>query len=302
MYLSDLTNDFVEFLEIERGRSVKTAENYRLYLARFIEFSDNMRVGDITLETARKYRLWLNRYRDEQRRTLSPRTQSYHLIALRVFLKYLARREIKSLDSAHIDLPKVARPQVSFLHVDEIEQLLAAVPPASKTAERDTALIALLFSAGLRVSELTSLNRDQINLDKREFIVRGKGQKDRPVFISNVAAEALSLYLASRTDDSPALFVNLSSNKGDSDDQRLTSRSVQRLIEKYAKLAGLTKKITPHSLRHSFATDLLMNGADIRSVQGLLGHSNIATTQVYTHLTDPHLKEVHERFHSDESS
>ncbi|MCL2001821.1 tyrosine-type recombinase/integrase [Candidatus Saccharibacteria bacterium] len=302
MYLSDLSTDFVEFLEVERGRSVKTAENYRLYLDRFVEFSDDMKVGDITLETIRKYRLWLNRYQDEQKRTLSPRTQSYHLIALRVFLKYLARREIKSLDAANVDLPKVAKPQVSFLHVDEVEQILAAIPPDAKTAERDAALIALLFSAGLRVSELVSLNRDQINLDKREFIVRGKGQKDRPVYISNQAAEAISLYLAMRLDSSPALFINQSANRGTNDDGRLTARSVQRLVEKYAKLAGITKHVSPHTMRHSFATDLLMNGADIRSVQGLLGHSDISTTQVYTHLTDQHLKEVHERFHSDDQS
>jgi site-specific recombinase XerD len=300
MYLSDLTHDFVEFLEVERGRSQKTAENYTLYLARFVEFSNDIKVGDITIETVRKYRLWLNRYEDDQKRKLSPRTQSYHLIALRVFLKYLARREIKSLDAANIDLPKVAKPQVSFLHVDEVEQLLAAIPPDSKTAERDTAIIALLFSAGLRVSELVSLNRDQINLEKREFIVRGKGQKDRPVFISNQAADAISLYLAMRLDDSPALFTNQSRNAGDDEDQRLTARSVQRLVEKYAKLAGITKKVSPHTMRHSFATDLLMNGADIRSVQGLLGHADISTTQVYTHLTDQHLKEIHERFHSDE--
>ncbi|MDR0979851.1 MAG: tyrosine-type recombinase/integrase [Candidatus Nomurabacteria bacterium] len=300
MYVSDLTTDFVEFLEVERGRSVKTAENYSLYLDRFVEFSDNIEVGKITIETIRKYRLWLNRYEDDQKRKLSPRTQSYHLIALRVFLKYLARREIKSLDAANIDLPKVVKPQVSFLHVDEVEQLLAAIPPDSPTFERDTAIISLLFSAGLRVSELVSLNRDQINLDKREFIVRGKGQKDRPVFISNQAAEAISLYLALRLDGSSALFINQSKHQGDDEDQRLTARSVQRLIEKTAKLAGLTKKVTPHTMRHSFATDLLMNGADIRSVQGLLGHADISTTQVYTHLTDQHLKEVHERFHSDD--
>jgi len=301
MYLSELIIDFVEFLEVERGRSQKTAENYALYLNRLVEFSGDIKVGDITLETIRKYRLWLNRFEDEQKRKLSPRTQSYHLIALRVFLKYLARRDIKSLDAAHIDLPKVHKPQVSFLHVDEVEQVLAAIPKDSKTHERDTAMISLLFSAGLRVSELVSLNRDQINLDRREFIVRGKGQKDRPVFISNQAADAISLYLASRADDSPALFINQSANAGADDDHRLTPRSVQRLVEKYARAAGITKKVSPHTMRHSFATDLLMNGADIRSVQGLLGHADIATTQVYTHLTDQHLKEVHERFHSDEA-
>jgi site-specific recombinase XerD len=299
MFTSDLVTDFVEFLEVERGRSKKTAENYRLYLDRFVEFTEDIKVGDITLETVRKYRLWLNRYVDDQKRTLSPRTQSYHLIALRVFLKYLARREIKSLDAVHVDLPKVNKPQVSFLHVDEVEQILAAIPPNSPTYERDAAMISLLFSAGLRVSELVSLNRDQINLDKREFIVRGKGQKDRPVFVSNQAADAISLYLAMRLDDSPALFVNQSRNVGEDDELRLTARSVQRIVEKYAKLAGLTKHVSPHTMRHSFATDLLINGADIRSVQGLLGHSDISTTQVYTHLTDPHLKEIHERFHSD---
>ncbi|MCL2371272.1 tyrosine-type recombinase/integrase [Candidatus Saccharibacteria bacterium] len=301
MHLSELVNDFVEFVEVERGRAQKTAENYDHYLQRFLEFAGDIKPSEITLETIRKYRLWLNRYEDEKKRKLTLRTQSYYLIALRSFLKYLARREIKSLDAAHIDLPKVTKPQVSFLHVDEVEQIIAAIPPESKSYERDVAMIALLFSAGLRVSELVSVNRDQINLEKREFIVRGKGQKDRPVYISNQAAEAIALYLDSRTDDSPALFVNQSRNAGADDELRLTPRSVQRLVEKYSKLAGITKKVSPHTMRHSFATDLLMNGADIRSVQGLLGHANIATTQVYTHLTDHHLKEIHEQFHSDEA-
>lgn len=303
MYTSDLVSDYIEHLEVEGGRSVKTAENYRLYLERFIDFSNDCLVSDINTEIVRKYRLWLNRYRNDQSDELATITQAYHLIALRGFLSYLSKRDIASLSADKIELPKVARKQVTFLDFDEIERLIDAVESSEgETKLRDRAIIELLFSSGLRVSELVGLNRDHVNTKRREFTVRGKGKKDRPVFISQTAAEHIDNYLAGRLDNLPPLFLNYSRNNRVStagDYRRLTARSIQRLITKYAKLAGITKHVSPHTMRHSFATDLLMNGADIRSVQSMLGHSNISTTQVYTHVTDQHLKEVFEKFHSE---
>jgi site-specific recombinase XerD len=304
MYVSDLILDFLEYLEVEKGRSSKTTENYSLYLNRLIEFAgDELKPEQVTYDQVRKYRLWLNRYKNFNGEDLSRRTQAYHLIALRGFLKYLARRDIKTLDPSRIDMPKLDRKQVTFLDNAEVAQIISAVNANSKTSLRDIALIELLFSSGLRVSELVNLNRDHINLERREFVVRGKGNKDRPVFISDAAADALKSYLNSRQDELPALFTNDSKNttnskKIDSDHRRLTARSIQRIVQKYARLAGVTKHVSPHTMRHSFATDLLMNGADIRSVQSMLGHSDISTTQIYTHVTDAHLKEVHAKFHS----
>lgn len=311
MYVSDLINDFLEYVEIERGRSRHTIENYALYLARFLElteedFEAGLKPSDITPEVLRKYRLRLNRFHDnEKNQNLSALTQSYHLIALRGFLKYLARRGVKSLDPSLVDLPKAVKKQVTFLHYDEVERLLAAIPEDTETGLRDRAIIELLFSGGLRVSELCKLDRTDINLERKEFVVRGKGSKDRPIFISASAAECVGNYLEARTDSLPALFLNNSRNTTAPDTagnyRRLTPRSIERIVEKYAKLAGITKHVTPHTLRHSFATDLIMNGADLRSVQSLLGHSNISTTQIYTHVTDPHLREVHQKFHSETS-
>lgn len=294
--------DYVESIEVEGGRSPKTAENYELYLERFVEFTEDIQTQHITTETIRKYRLWLNRYENPQKETLSTITQSYHLIALRGFLKYLGDRGIESLTPDKIKLPKVTRKQVSFLHFDEVSQLLEVVPLDEESGLRDRAILELLFSSGLRVSELVNLNRGHVNTKRREFMVRGKGQKDRPVFVSKSAAERVDEYLAARLDNLPPLFLSYSRNNVASqsgDYRRLTARSIQRMINKYARLAGITKHVSPHTMRHSFATDLLMNGADLRSVQSMLGHANIATTQVYTHVTDEHLREVHERFHSD---
>ncbi len=304
MYLSELINDFLVSLEVENGRSKYTARNYELCLYRLLEFGgEEMKPADITAEWLRQYRLWLNRYTTERGKGLSVTTQAFHLVALRGFLKYLAKRQIASLDPVLVDLPRTHRPQVTFLHVDEIDKILAEIPMDTETGLRDRAIFELLFSTGLRVSELISLNRDSVNLNKREFMVRGKGQKDRPVFVTQSAADAVQDYLDERKDSLPALFLNNSRNQpaaGTSGDyRRLTSRSIERIINKYVRAAGITKKVTPHTLRHSFATDLLMNGADLRSVQSLLGHSNISTTQIYTHVTDPHLKEVHEKFHSE---
>lgn len=300
--MSELILDFIEHLEVEGGRSSKTAENYRLYLERFVEFTEDTKVGDITSEMIRKYRLWLNRYKNNMDDELATITQSYHLIALRGFLGYLSQRDIETLAPNKIVLPKVSRKQVTFLHYDEVERLISGIDITSEAGLRDRAIVELLFSSGLRVSELVNLNRDHVNTKRREFMVRGKGQKDRPVFISEAAAGWVDHYLDVRDDALSPLFISYSKNVEPStsgDFRRLTARSIQRMISKYARLAGITKHVSPHTMRHSFATDLLMNGADIRSVQSMLGHSNISTTQVYTHVTDEHLREVYEKFHSE---
>ncbi|MBQ3348193.1 tyrosine-type recombinase/integrase [Candidatus Saccharibacteria bacterium] len=310
MYISDLIEDFLEHLEIEAGRSKKTIENYRLYLERFYEIAaeilnkDDVKASDLDRELLRQYRLRLNRYGSENgSEDFKVITQAYHLIALRGFLKYLVRREIKSLDPSLVDLPKVVRKQVTFLHFDEVEDMLNEIDLSTESGLRDRAIIELLYSGGLRVSELVNLNRDSINLERREFMVRGKGSKDRPIFISEACADRVRDYLDARTDSLPALFLNNSKNQQAVDQsgnfRRITTRSVARIVEKYARLAAITKHVSPHTLRHSFATDLLMNGADIRSVQSMLGHADISTTQIYTHVTDAHLKEVHDKFHSE---
>ncbi|MBQ6487307.1 tyrosine-type recombinase/integrase [Candidatus Saccharibacteria bacterium] len=310
MDIYDLIDDFLEHLEIEVGRSKKTVDNYRHYLERFVMLAqeilqkDDIKPSDIDKELVRKYRLLLNRYGSENgTEDLKIITQTYHLIALRGFLKYLARRDIKSLDPSLVDLPHTIRKQVTFLHFGEVEDMLEQIDLSTESGLRDRAIIELLYSSGLRVSELVNLNRDSINLERREFMVRGKGSKDRPIFVSKSAADRLQDYLDARTDSLPALFLNNSRNTQAVDTsgnyRRMTARSVERIVEKYARLAGITKHVSPHTLRHSFATDLLMNGADLRSVQTMLGHADISTTQIYTHVTDAHLKEIHEKFHSD---
>ena len=306
MFVSEALTDFLEHLEIEGGRSQNTIRNYSLYLERFIEFAGDIEVVKITSEMIRRYRLWLNRYKnDNDGKALSILTQSYHLIALRGFLTYLSRRDIPSLSADKIILPKTVRKQVTFLQYDEVVNLIDNIPLDNEQGLRDRAIIELLFSSGLRVSELVNLNRDHINLKRREFMVRGKGQKDRPVFVSQHAAEQVENYLQARQDSLPALFLSYSRRSTkptmSGDYRRLSARSIQRMVSHYARLAGMTKHVSPHTMRHSFATDLLMNGADLRSVQSLLGHSSISTTQVYTHVTDQHLKDIHERFHSDTS-
>ena len=311
MYISDLIEDFLEHLEVESGRSKRTVENYRLYLERFYEIvsteilnKDDVKASDIDQEVLRQFRLKLNRYGSTNGgEDLKVITQALHLIALRGFLKYLTKRNIKSLDPSLVELPHIVRKQVTFLHYDEVEDMLEQIDLSTESGLRDRAIIELLYSGGLRVSELVNLNRDSVNLVKREFTVRGKGSKDRPIFISEACADRVAEYLDARTDSLPALFLNNSKNLQAVDTsgnyRRITARSIQRIVEKYARLAGITKHVSPHTLRHSFATDLLMNGADIRSVQSMLGHADISTTQIYTHVTDAHLKEVHEKFHSE---
>lgn len=298
-YLSDTIIDFLEYLEIEQNRSQKTIANYHHYLMRLVEFAGDPDVVKITTETVRKWRLWLNRLNNG---TVSITTQNYHLIALRSFLKFCSKREITTLAPTKIELARTRRKQVTFLNQDELEALFAQPDVNTKIGLRDRTILELLFSGGLRVSELVALDTTHVSTKRREFTVRGKGQKDRPIFMSKNTAQWIEHYLSKRTDSSLALFVRYGGNKQQDttgDFLRITTRSVQRLVQHYAKLAGITKKVSPHTLRHSFATDLLMNGADIRSVQTMLGHSDISTTQIYTHVTDPHLKEVHEKFHHD---
>ena len=298
--LSELVTDFLEHLEIEQNRSQKTISNYDHYLQRLVDFTDDCDIAKLDAEMIRQWRLHLNRTKDVSGNELTKTTQNYHLIAVRSFLKYLAKRDIKAMDSAKIELAKVTRPQVTFLEPEEVDRLLKAIDTSTPVGLRDRAVIELLFSGGLRVSELANLDIDHINLDRREFMVRGKGQKDRPIFISHQAAEWIGRYIETRSDGGKPLFIHYSGSQDSSAGgmyTRLTVRSVQRLVKRYALAAGITKDVTPHTLRHSFATDLLINGADIRSVQGLLGHANIATTQIYTHITDPQLKAVHEKFH-----
>lgn len=292
--------DFLEYLEIEQNRSQKTIRNYDHYLTRLSDFAGDIKISDIDPELIRKWRLWLNRLGTNVSDELQKNTQNYHLIALRSFLKFCAKRDIPALTADKIELAKTVRKQVTFLNPEELERLFAEPDISTLPGLRDRAILELLFSSGLRVSELVGLDREHINSKRREFMVRGKGQKDRPIFISEEAAEWITKYLEKRTDTARPLFARYSGKKTvdtSGNFHRLTARSVQRMVAKYALLAGITKHVSPHTLRHSFATDLLMNGADLRSVQAMLGHSNISTTQIYTHVTDPHLKSVHEKFH-----
>lgn len=300
MLFAKAKTDFLEYLEIEQNRSQKTIQNYDHYLTRLIDFAGDIKVEDIDPELVRKWRLWLNRLGTNTSDELGKTTQNYHLIALRSFLKFCAKRNIPALAADKVELARTKRKQVTFLTEEELQRIFAQPDLSTPAGLRDRAIMELLFSSGLRVSELVGLDRDHINLKRREFMVRGKGQKDRPIFISPEAAKWIEHYLHKRTDTTRPLFVRYSGMKKvdtSGNFHRLTVRSVQRLVARYALMAGITKHVSPHTLRHSFATDLLMNGADLRSVQALLGHSNIATTQIYTHVTDPHLKSVHEKFH-----
>ncbi len=293
--------EFLEYIEIEKGRSLKTVENYNHYLSRFFEFSKISSPKDITEEKVREFRLTLNRQngrkvKGQQSATMKKNTQNYYLIALRSFLKYLLKKNITSLRPDTIELAKTPGRQIDPVSSGELERLLAAPNGSSISDLRDKALLELFFSTGLRLAELCSLNRD-LDLSKDEFSIRGKGEKVRVVFLSSEAKSAIKSYLSKRGDMEEAMFIQVSNNKTSEKDLRLTPRSIQRIVKKYAIKAGISKNVTPHMLRHSFATDLLQNGADIRSVQMMLGHANIATTQVYTHVTDRQLQEIHKKFH-----
>lgn len=302
MLFSKTKTDFLEYLEIEQNRSQKTIQNYDHYLTRLIDFAGDIKVSDIDAELIRKWRLWLNRLGTNTSDELGKNTQNYHLIALRSFLKFCAKRDIPALATDKIELARARRKQVTFLNTEELERLFNVPKIDTIQGLRDRAILELLFSSGLRVSELVNLNRDDINLKRKEFMVRGKGQKDRPIFISDSASWWVQQYLDKRQDNSNPLFIRYSGTKNNvslsGNFSRLTARSVQRLVARHALMAGITKHVSPHTMRHSFATDLLMNGADLRSVQAMLGHSNISTTQIYTHVTDPHLKAIHQKFHS----
>jgi site-specific recombinase XerD len=301
MSYEQAVEQFLEYLELEQNRSARTIENYSHYLTRLSDFAGDIQLSDINDELVRKWRLWLNRLPTNTNTDLSKTTQNYHLIALRSFLKFCARRDYETMSADKVELARTSRPQVTFLTPEEVERLTGQIDTAKQSGLRDRAIVELLFSSGLRVSELVGLDRDHINLSRREFTVRGKGQKDRPIFISSVAADWIKQYLDSRQDNTKPLFIRYSGSKKvdlSGNFHRLTARSIQRMVARYARLAGITKHVSPHTLRHGFATDLLMNGADLRAVQAMLGHSNIATTQIYTHVTDPHLRAVHEQFHN----
>jgi len=308
MDLQSLIKNYLDYLEVERGRSRKTVENYSHYLKRFLDWAKIDSPAKIDADLVREYRLHLNRIEDRKGQPLKKITQNYHIIALRNFLRYLAKRDVKSLAADKIELAKQTPRQVDFLEGDELERLLGAPQGSSSRVLRDRAILELLFSTGLRVSELCKLNRDSVNLDKGEFSVRGKGEKIRVVFLSARAISAIRQYLQFRKDVNSAMFIRLPKSKLPEltaqklANLRLTPRSVERIVKHYAIKAGISKKVTPHILRHSFATDLLTGGADIRSVQTMLGHSSITTTQIYTHITDKQLKEVYKAFHGKQRS
>jgi len=302
--LNQEINNYLEYLLVDRQRSTKTIENYRHYLSEFIKWGKIKTPQEITEKLVHDFRVHLaqddNMPVIQQRTnntTLSKSTQNYYVIAIRGFLKFLVRSNIKSLSPDKVDLGKAEQRTVDFLDIQEIEALLKASSGPSLQKLRDQAILMLLFSAGLRVSELAQLDRDSINLEKQEFSIKGKGNKVRVVFISDLAKNALEKYLNKRTDADMALFIRLVKNQNNTNDLRLSHRSIQRMIKKYATEAGIVKTVTPHVLRHSFATNLLENGADIRSVQALLGHASINTTQIYTHVTDANLKKIHQKFH-----
>lgn len=301
MDLQELKRQFLEYLEIERGRSVKTIENYDRYLGKFLEFANVKTPSELSEELVRTFRLYLNRQpgtkSGNRTEPMKRRTQNYYLIALRAFLKYIRKRGITSLSPESIELAKVPERSLDLITEQELERLMNAPDVATKQGLRDRAILELLFSTGLRISELCNLSIDDVDLSRDEFSVRGKGDKIRVVFLSDNAKNAIRTYLQSRKDMDDALFVQYGKNAKDAKTLRLSPRAVQRMLKVYAATAGITRKVTPHVIRHSFATDLLSNGADLRSVQALLGHANIGTTQIYTHVTDAHLREVHKKFH-----
>ncbi len=303
MSIDAMKRQFLEYIEIEKGRSLNTVRNYEHYLDRAFEAMQVKNVSDLTEDRLREFRLKLNRapgvkVKGQASGTMKKNTQNYYLIALRSFLKYCRKRSVTALTPDAIELAKVGARHLDLISIDELARLLKAPDTTTFKGLRDKALLELFFSTGLRLSELCSLNRD-LDLGRDEFSIRGKGEKVRVVFLSDDAKTAIKNYLKARKDTDEPMFVNISkNNKSTTATGRLTPRSIERIVREYATKAGISKKVTPHVLRHSFATDLLSNGADIRSVQMMLGHANIATTQVYTHITDRQLHEVHKKFHS----
>lgn len=301
--IKTLKIQYLEHLEIEKNRSAKTLENYGRYLDRFFGFAKVASAGDISENLIRQYRLHLNRLKDGEGNPLKKITQNYHIIALRNFLKYLAKRGVRCVPAEKVELGKQEDREVVFLEANELGRLIHATEGGDKLdALRDKAIISTLFCTGMRVSELCSLDRDKVDVNGGEISIRGKGSKIRLVFLSDQTKKDLSEYLKKRTDVDEAMFIRLSRAENalaKESDLRLTPRSIQRIIKKYSVKAGIVgKNVSPHSLRHSYATDLLRNGADIRSVQALLGHSSVTTTQIYTHVTDKQLREVHQKFHN----
>lgn len=299
MNAEQMKREFLEHTEIERGRAVKTIQNYDHYLTRFFTQMNIKETADITEDKVREFRLWLNRQPGSGNDTMKRRTQNYYLIALRAYLKYLRKRGIEGLSPERIELAKVPERHLDLISPDDLNRLLAAADGTDERGLRDKAILELLFSTGLRVSELCSLDIDSVDLSRDGFSIRGKGEKVRVVFLTDAAKNAIRAYLKARKDMNEAMFVNVPRSRTvKKASNRLTPRSIELLMKTYAAKAGITKKVTPHVLRHSFATDLLSNGADIRSVQQLLGHASIVTTQIYTHVTDAHLANVHKQFHS----
>jgi len=305
MKISEAIRQFLEHCEIEKNQSKRTLISYKHYLERFLGFSGDIEIEKIDQDLARRFRLHLNRLEPKKNQTLDIKTQNYHMIALRAFLKYCAKRDWKTLAAEKVDLAKIPGRTVEYLSREELERLFAAIDTSKITGLRDRAIMETLYSTGLRISELVALNRQSVDLDRGEFYVRGKGKKVRIVFLSERAKTWILDYLDSREDGFDPLFINHGRTRrkkeGDLDlkgeHRRFTEYSIQEIARLTALRAGITKHVTPHTLRHSFATELLINGADIRSVQELLGHSSITTTQIYTHITNKKLKEVHERFH-----
>ncbi len=336
MQLHELITQFLEYCEIEKNQSMKTVGNYNHYLRRFEGFvrdtkGKDIETSEIDLPLVQSYRIFLNRLdgseigRPHATKTetlsemnantarptsrmhegLGKKTQNYHIIALRAFLKYLLKNDHPTLSPEKIELSKIPERTVEFLSREEVEALFNAVPADSPSYLRDICILETLFSTGLRVSELASLNKAQVDLVRKEFMVRGKGKKPRIVFLSDKAVERITAYIRSRDDAFEPLFINAGRSRmlrgardiTTGENRRLTTVSIDSIVHKYAMLAGIRKKVTPHTLRHSFATTLLQNGADIRAVQEMLGHASITTTQIYTHLTNSRLREVHEKFH-----
>lgn len=305
--LKDLVYSFLDYMEIQKGSSPLTIRNYRHYLTRFVDWGKDRNMvsspEEIDQEALHHYRLYLSRIKTGRGDYLSKKTHGYHMIAIRSFLKWLNKHDFEIMPASNIDLPKVDDRKITFLNGEQIDRLLSAPSMSKIHGKRDKAILEVLFSTGLRVSELVNLDRDQVDLQRREFGVRGKGGKVRVVFLSSRASDWVDVYLKARKDHFKPLFIRHSGPVDptmDDEDMRLTSRSVQRAVKKYGKKVSIPFDVTPHIIRHSFATDLLQAGADLRSVQEMLGHKNVATTQIYTHVTDKQLKEIHGKYHSHE--